>query len=369
MGNAGLEDWSILVSLFPSGWQEQARTSGAVERLRGLPSTEVLLRVLLLHIARGYSLRETSVRARLANLVSTSDVTLLNRLRQCEPWLRWLCVQLLAESGVSMAGLPESRKVRIVDGTIVREPGKTGSEWRILYSVRLPDLWCDFFELTPAEGEGNGESLTRVPVAAGDLVLADAGYCSSPGIGSLVARGGDVLVRVNPRNFLALEQSGKPLPLLSWLQKLEVAGQVGELPVSLSSPTGTLTGRLCALRKSDLAIAQAHRRLARKASKRQTQTLPETWEFAKYVVVFTTWWEPSAGQVLECYRVRWQVELAFKRLKSLAQMGHLPKHDERSCRAWLYGKLFVALLTQKLIRLGRDISPWGYRLAPATLAQ
>ena len=50
-------------------------------------------------------------------------------------------------------------------------------------------------------------------------------------------------------------------------------------------------------------------------------------------------------------------------------MGHLPKYDERSCRAWLYGKLFVALLTQKLIRLGRDISPWGYLLAPAPLAQ
>lgn len=369
MENAGQEDWGVLMSLFPSGWQEQARTCGAVERLRGLPSTEVLLRVILLHVARGYSLRETSVRAKSSNLVSTSDVTLLNRLRQCEPWLHWLCVQLLAESGVSMAGLPGSRNVRLVDGTIVKEPGKTGSEWRILYSVRLPDLWCDFFELTSAQGNGHGESLTRVPVAAGDLVLADAGYCSSPGIGSLVARGGDALVGVNPRNFPALGRSGTPIPLLPWLQKLEVAGQVGEMPVCLNSPTVTVTGRLCALRKSDLAIEQAHRRLARKASKRQTQTLPETWEFAKYVMVFTTWREPPAGQVLECYRVRWQVELAFKRLKSLAQMGHLPKYDERSCRAWLYGKLFVALLTQKLIRLGRDISPWGYLLAPAPLAQ
>lgn len=49
---------------------------------------------------------------------------------------------------------------------------------------------------------------------------------------------------------------------------------------------------------------------------------------------------------------------AFKQLKSLVHLGHLPKHDDRSSRAWLHGKLLVALLTQKLIRIGRDISPW-----------
>jgi len=41
-------------------------------------------------------------------------------------------------------------------------------------------------------------------------------------------------------------------------------------------------------------------------------------------------------------------------------LGHLPKYDDRSSRAWLYGKLLIALLTQKLIRIGREISPWGY---------
>ena len=55
-----------------------------------------------------------------------------------------------------------------------------------------------------------------------------------------------------------------------------------------------------------------------------------------------------------------------KRFKTLAQLGHLSKHDERSSRACLYGKLFVALLTQKLIRVGHAISPWGYNLQPTS---
>ncbi|MHC4192232.1 MAG: transposase, partial [Planctomycetota bacterium] len=77
--------------------------------------------------------------------------------------------------------------------------------------------------------------------------------------------------------------------------------------------------------------------------------------------------------VLEWYRIRWQVELVFKRFKSIAQLGHLPKHSDDSSKAWLYGKLFVALLTEKLISHASSISPWGYILeeqsAPERLAR
>jgi IS4 transposase len=75
------------------------------------------------------------------------------------------------------------------------------------------------------------------------------------------------------------------------------------------------------------------------------------------VLVFTTRLRGSTTEVLELCRRRWQIELLFKRLKSLALIGHVPKHDPRSSRAWLYGKLLVALLAEKLTRIGRDISP------------
>ena len=75
------------------------------------------------------------------------------------------------------------------------------------------------------------------------------------------------------------------------------------------------------------------------------------------MLVFTTRFSGSTTEVLELYRRRWQIELLFKRLKSLAFIGHVPKHDARSSRSWLYGKLLVTLVTEKLIRVGRDISP------------
>ena len=95
--------------------------------------------------------------------------------------------------------------------------------------------------------------------------------------------------------------------------------------------------------------------------------LPESLLYAKYVIVFTTFPDSSftPAEVMRWYRLRWQIELVFKRFKQIAQLGHLPKYDDESSKAWLYGKLFVALLTEKLIYYGRAISPWGCLCADA----
>jgi len=360
MANESEEDWAVLLSLFPEGWERQAKETGAMERQRGITIPETLLRLFLLHVARGYSLRETAVRASEAGLATISDVGLLKRLRRSEDWLHWLCTQLVSENGVQMPQHKGQGAVRIVDGTIIKEPGKTGSQWRILYSMRLPDLRCDYFDLTATTGAGTGESFARLPVLKHDLILGDAGYSTRAGIEWVVSQGGDVLVRINPQSLPLQEKNGGSFDLLSHLQTLKTAGAAGEWQTRLTDTA--IEGRVCALRKSEESIQHAHHRIERRASKKQTKTKPETWEYAKYVVVFTTDLSTMTETILEWYRVRWQIELTFKRFKSLAQLGHLPKYDAQSSRAWLYGKLFVALLTQKLVRIGRELSPWGYVL-------
>ncbi len=364
MENASNEDWDVLSGLFPVDWRKEAVLSGAVERLRGFPSVDMLLRTLLLHVGKGFSLRETAVRAKLADWADVSDVALLKRLRTSESWLRGLCLELLKEAGFSEPSA-EGPNIRIVDGTIVREPGKTGSQWRILYAIRLPKLECDFLEVTAAEGVGNGESFTRLPAQSGDLILADAAYCRLPGMVAMKQKGADVLLRVNPATFVAYGSGKRRFALLQQVRKIRRSGQVREWKVRLQSSGGEpMAGRLCVIRKSEQAIGRAQRRLQRRASKKQMALDPQTLELAQYVLIFTTYEKGTAAQVLQWYRMRWQIELVFKRLKSLLQLGHLPKYDDRSSRAWLYGKLLIALLTQKLIRTGREISPWGYNIRP-----
>ena len=128
--------------------------------------------------------------------------------------------------------------------------------------------------------------------------------------------------------------------------------------------------RLCVIRKSQAAIALTQKKLRRKASKQGAALQPETLFYAQYVMVLTTFPEDFPAElILEWYRFRWQIELVFKRFKQIAQLGHLPKYDDESAKAWLYGKLFVALLTEKLIEHACAVSPWGYRLEVAAVSQ
>lgn len=369
--NALDEDWKILLGLFPPGWESEARRSGAVARLRGFDSVNELLRVLLLHVGCGYSLRETAVRAKAAGVAEVSDVTLLNRLRQAEAWLQHLCQGLLAEMGVHWRGAQPRRRIRAVDATVIKEPGKTGSQWRLHYSLQLPALHCDFFQITATEGLDTGERLGRLPVADGDLIIADRGYCNPPGVASLFRRGADVIVRLHTTALPLFGPTGHHFALLPKLRKIRAAGTIRQWPVWVHEHSRRIAGRLCAVRKTEQAIAVAQRRITCREHRKQLKAKPETREYARYVIVFTTVLESemSAAEVLEYYRFRWQIELVFKRLKSILAMGHLPKYDEQSSRAWLYGKLLVALLTQRLVHLGSAISPWGYDLWQTTSAQ
>ena len=355
----------MLKSFFPPGWEELARETGASSRrLRGFASPEALLRTLLLHIARGYSLRETVAKAHATGIASVSDVALLKRLRKSREWLRELCVLLLAENGVQIPEVTSGLRLRMVDGTIVKEPGKTGSQWRIHYSLQMPDLRCDHFGLAPTRGAGNGESFQQFPVQPGDYMIGDRGYSTAPGIGYLAGQGAYSLVRVNTKALPFFSAREKCFGLRPHLARLREAGAVGKWNVFVHGPEQRIPGRLCAVRKSEQAITQAHKKLKQEASRKQSHIQPDTWEYAKYILVFTTFPADrfSAVDILEWYRLRWQIELMFKRLKSLAELGHLPKYDAESSQAWLYGKLFVGLLTERLVLTARDISPWGYPL-------
>ena len=326
------EEWEFLTDLLPKDWREQARTTGALRRARSVSSADCLLQLILMHTATGLSLRQTVVRARQQSIADLSDVALLKRLRASEPWLRSLTAQMtdLAETG-ALQRLSAQRRVRAVDATTVEEHGGAGTVWRVHYTLRLPDLCCDFFALATVR-----------------------------------AAGGDVLVRWNSFSFPLQTEEGKPFEALRELNQLPKRG-AREWAVSFMHGGQRYTGRLCAIRKNAVATERAREKMRREARKKQKQVNDEALKLAEFVLVFTTVSskELTTSEVLELYRVRWQIELRFKHLKSLLGLGCLPKYDDASCRAWIQAKLLCGLLIERLMRQAKFFFPWGYRL-PAT---
>ena len=362
---ASNDDWDLLLTFFPGNWRDLATETGALKGLRKNGSAESLLRTLLIHLGCGHSLRETVVRAREAGLADLSDVALLKRLRKSRDWLHALCVALFREHGIAVSA-GEGFQVRTFDATTVQEPGRTGSLWRLHYSVNLPSLSCDFFKLTATEGSGTGESFTQFPIRPGDYVLAGLGYSTGVGIRHVAAAGGYVTVRANTGSLMLETTAGGEFNLLASVESVRQAGPVGVWTARTTAKPGPpVAGRICALRKTDEAIEVAHAKIHQTARHSGKRVQPETLRFARYVIVFTTYPPEAfpAQQVLEWYRLRWQVESVFRRFKSIAQLGHLPKHDDESAKAWLYGKLLIALLGEKVVRHAMAVSPWGYDVA------
>lgn len=355
------DDWSVLVTFLPEQWREKATELNAISRFRAFPDVDALLRTLLALVAEGLSFRDTAVRATWWGCASVSDVAIFKRLKASGEWLRWLAESIMQQwiTTTPWESLGPNYRTRVIDGTTVQECGSKGTSWRLHYSIELPSLSCTEVHLTSPKV---GESFTRFSVSPNDVFMGDRGFSNARGIAHVVTRGGHVLVRANLTSVRFVDVEGQRFPLLERLQSLS-DGEIGEWDVWVPYEKALIPGRICAVRLSKSAQDKAMRKTLRQSVKKGRKTKPETLEGAKYAIVFTTLDRSvSAKTVLECYRCRWQVELVFKRLKSLLGLGHLRKKDTKSARAWIYAKLLLAFLIESIRRATRDFSPWGFRL-------
>jgi len=253
-----------------------------------------------------------------------SQVALFKRLRTSGGWMAWLCAELVRGLR-EQPRLPQGLRPRAVDGTTVQGPASTGTEWRVLhYALDLIELNCDWVELSDVHG---AELLERVPMRKGDVLLADRYYLRPAGVRAAAAAGAYVLVRLRWCHPAMLSAAGAEFKALRHAARGLRVGQVGSWPVSLLVTGGEpVAGRVVATKLPAPVAAKAERTAAKKASKKTREIDPRTLKAAHFVMVFTTIPAPllGAGAVLELYRCRWQIELAFKRLKQLLKLGRLP---------------------------------------------
>lgn len=360
MNTTTSDEWGVIQALLPPGWESAARELGAFRRARYLAEPGALLRLLLFHAVNDCGLRETVAQAHASGIASMSQVALLKRLRTSGAWLAWIGAQL-CRGWRDTPRVPNAMRLRAVDSTTVQGPASKGTEWRVHYSLDLNSLSCDWFELTDAKG---GERLERTPVQSGDLLLADRNYLQPAGIAAAHRAGAHVLVRMRWTHPALQDRQGRPFKALDHARSVKT-GQVKAWSVRLPiAPREAIIGRVVVMRLPTPLAAQAIRRTQRKSSKKGKRPDPRSIEAAQFVMLFTT--VPKSlladAEVAELYRFRWQVELAFKRMKQLLKLGRLPHQDAAAARTWIHAKLVVALLLETMFRNARTISPWGYAL-------
>ena len=360
-------DWPFLVTLLPPDLEASAKAAGALLRKRGVQSAEALLRLAFAYGYCGLSLAGVATWARGAGVADLSPPALFQRLRHGADWLGGLLAWKLAQrAAVRREQLPNDLRLRLVDATPISRQGSSGSDFRIHLGFDLATLTIDRIELTT---DAEGESLKRFPIQAGEVVMGDRGYAHRQGIAAVVAAEGAVIVRLNWQTVPLQQPDGAGFDLWASLRQLRDT-EVGEWAVRTAPAadgTPAVLGRLVALRKSPQACEAARRKVRATASKKGHTPEARSLEAADYLMVFTPVdaTRLSALQLLEVYRFRWQIELAFKRMKSVLKLDEMAAYDEALCRTFLCVKLLATLLVEELSRPWAAFSPWGYGL-PAT---
>jgi hypothetical protein len=221
------------------------------------------------------------------------------------------------------------------------------------YSVNLFTL--DVNEMLTTDRK-TGEKLSNFKLPGeNDIIMGDRIYRTLPGIAYLRERGAGYVLRIHSRLFPLYTAKRQKIDLLQRLSRLK-EGETANIRAYCIINGRCEPIRICALRK-DEGSEQAGMKRLRKDNQRKRGGRPVSElqkENNKYIIVAASMGkEVSAVQVLELYRARWQIEMAFKRLKSLFHYNDLPAKESKSARAWFYGKLLLAALCETLVNTGR----------------
>lgn len=344
-----------------------AREHGALVRRRGVRSAADLLHLALLYGPGGLSLRSTASFAVEAGIADVCDVSLLDRLRNCPEWLENMLGQLLAhkrgraaigqDTGQTIGqdiGRPGQMRLAIVDGSTVSSPGAKGSDWRL--HARYDPAYGGFTDLqiTPAR---QAEALDRVSVLPGDLILHDRGYGRAGNLAHASDRGAKFISRIGWRALKLVDARNEPFDMIAALP--HSGPELVELPVALVHKARKIPMRLIIKRKSDEAAGHERKRRQYKARKNGQVSDPRTITAAGFGIYLTSLSpdEASAEDVVRLYTMRWQIELAFKRLKSLGGFDELRASDPRLVKTWLLAHLIAAVLVEASLSEDLDSPP------------
>ena len=342
--------------------EKSAAEFGALRRRRAIRDAPTLLRLAMLYAFCGNSLRQTAAYSGISGIAELSNVAVLKRVRACCEWVGFLLASKLAER--SATRLPRNDlNIRIVDATTVNRPGTHGTDFRIHVGMNLRRFLIDHIEITDSSG---GESFSRFEFSERDLVIADRGYPHPKPLAAIAQAGAFFLVRVNWQNIPLEAADGSKFDILAALRSLADT-EVGDFDVVLKASNRRVNCRLIGIRKSESAAAEGRKKALAENGKKSRAVDVRTLESAGYTYVLTNLDRSSlaSSEALDLYRFRWQIEMTFKRLKSVLDLGKLPARDPRLARTYLLLRLLAAIVIEDLSERYLAFFPWGYPIRGA----
>ncbi len=321
-----------------------ARYSKAFLRAREIQSAFDLLRYVFMYSLQDYSMQQVGLWGTVMGLGSLCKSAVRKRLCNCRVWLGMLIMLLLCQQNLRIVRRTGVR-VRLFDTTKISAPGSATTEWNLHVGLDLGRLSMDALELTDCH---SGETLTRWAFQPGEICLADRSYGVLRSLGVVLAAAAWFVIRIGWQNLPLQHQDGTPFDLIAWLrvQSPDPAATPGQAQVWVSVPQGRFPIRLITRAIPPEKAARLRKNMLAEAKHKHRQIDERSLLAVGFVMVVSNLPDPiwSAREILDLYRLRWQVELFFKRLKSILQLDHLRTHDAELAQVYLLAKILAALI-------------------------
>jgi hypothetical protein len=322
-----------------------ARQFKAIQRVKKVRSAEDLLRLAMIWGPGRQSYRETAVLAAHGKIVDMSDKAVVGRMRRAGDWLAHILAGLLAAR--TNRPRTDALDVSVVDGSVICSPGK-GQDWRLHARYDAGQGRFSDLVLTTAR---HAECASRTPAQARQITIMDRGYARVRSFQAVLREGGDFIARTGWRQLVFHDAKNQRIDLMALLHQRRLrAGRFSEHAVWVSGIERSLRLIIQPL-PPEIAARQRVKR-ARTANKKSQKLDPRTAEAAGFLMLVTSL--PVRGghstrQVLDRYPDRWQVEIGFKRFKTLGGIDELPAVDPGLARTWLLAHLIAAVLIDDLV--------------------
>ena len=315
-------------------------------RCRNVPDAAALMRMALADAVSDLSLKDVAAWAKALGVAQITGPGLFYRLREAEAWLSQVLAQTL-QSHVSPAA--DCRvPLCVVDATVITGPGATGTEWRAHVLIDPRTGGFRSVELTDATG---GEVYGRHVVQPGEVILGDRAYATARGLWAAQSAQAQVVARMNPHTIRMCDREQRSIVLQEQEKTMpEVGGK--EFCIQVPIPPDR-RGKS----HKTWVLARALAWVAARVIAGRTRHGEVIWILTTLAAE-----QASAQELMQLYRLRWQIELFFKRLKSLLHLDTLPSRQGPTAKSWILARFLAAALAQKLAQPAGPLSPWGYEL-------
>ncbi len=344
--------FETLLQRLPSGWEELAVESHAFTRARQIKSPKDLLRAVFSYAVADYSLRAVAaVLTREQTWISDQGVHA--RLGKCVTWLETLLAQLLFDKSKDVS-VSTHRRLKIVDATVLNCPAARGTDYRLHLCYEAISQSSCGVKLTDVKG---AERFTHFEYEASDIVLGDRIYGKAKHLIKVKAQGADVVVRQSLQQLRLYTSTGEVIEWQELLIKAQRAGRLLWEAYVRDEAGNQMKVFIVGQRFSEAEIEYARRQIKRSAYDKGHKTRAATLLACEWLTVLTTIapTELNAELVLQLYRVRWQIELSFKRLKTILRLGQIRAgRGSKLAQVHLLAKMIYALLLETIAveRLG-----------------